>query len=249
MDGFSLHAARTVEADDREGLERLCRYGLRSPLSLERLSVDSEGRVQYMAELSGRSSARTKPMPFGYRLRKPWFDGRTEIVFDPIVFLRRLAALIPAPYTNLVRYHGIFANRSRFRDRLPPPPAADDVQKPPPGDDGTTPEVEDDGADVSPHRKRPRRLAWAHLLRRVLDIDVLTCPKCDASMTIIAFLTDHNVLTKILDHLKGHQVTKTAFHAIQEGSVPGRDVPVRSLQTFHDTDEVFTNSQARFGGR
>ncbi len=84
MDGFSLHAARTVEADDREGLERLCRYGLRSPLSLERLSVDSEGRVQYMAELSGRSSARTKPMPFGYRLRKPWFDGRTEIVFDPI---------------------------------------------------------------------------------------------------------------------------------------------------------------------
>ena len=162
MDGFSLHAARTVEADDREGLERLCRYGLRSPLSLERLSVDSEGRVQYMAELSGRSSARTKPMPFGYRLRKPWFDGRTEIVFD---------------------------------------------------------------------------------------IDVLTCPKCDASMTIIAFLTDHNVLTKILDHLKGHQVTKTAFHAIQEGSVPGRDVPVRSLQPFHDTDEVFTNSQARFGGR
>ncbi len=249
VDGFSLHAARTVEADDREGLERLCRYGLRSPLSLERLSVGSEGRVQYMAELSGRSSARTKPMPFGYRLRKPWFDGRTEIVFDPIVFLRRLAALIPAPYTNLVRYHGIFANRSRFRDRLPPPPAADDVQKPPPGDDGTTPEVEDDGADVSPHRKRPRRLAWAHLLRRVLDIDVLTCPKCDASMTIIAFLTDHNVLTKILDHLKGHQVTKTAFHAIQEGSVPGRDVPVRSLQPFHDTDEVFTNSQARFGGR
>ncbi len=141
-------------------------------------------------------------MPFGYRLRKPWFDGRTEIVFDPIVFLRRLAALIPAPYTNLVRYHGIFANRSRFRDRLPPPPAADDVQKPPPGDDGTTPEVEDDGADVSPHRKRPRRLAWAHLLRRVLDIDVLTCPKCDANMVIIAFLTDSNVLTKILDHLK-----------------------------------------------
>jgi len=30
---------------------------------------------------------------------------------------------------------------------------------------------------------------------------VLTCPKCAASMLVIAFLTDPNVLTKILDHL------------------------------------------------
>ena len=86
VDGFSLHAARTVEATDREGLERLCRYGLRSPLSLERLSIDSDGQVRY-------------------QLRKPWFDGRTEILMEPIPFLRRLAALVPAPYTNLVRYY------------------------------------------------------------------------------------------------------------------------------------------------
>ena len=46
VDGFSLHAARTVEARDRQGLERLCRYGLRSPLSLERLSVDPDGQVR-----------------------------------------------------------------------------------------------------------------------------------------------------------------------------------------------------------
>jgi len=184
VDGFSLHAARTVEARAREGLERLCRYGLRSPLSLDRLSVDPDGQVHY-------------------RLRKPWFDGRTEIVLDPIAFLRRLAALIPAPYTNLNRYHGIFANRSRFRNRLPPPPTADDEQKPSPGDDSrSNAEVEENGACDFPQQKRPRRLAWAHLMRRVLDIDVLTCPKCAASMVIIAFITDPSVLTRILDHLK-----------------------------------------------
>ena len=77
-----------------------------------------------------------------YRLRRPWFDGRTEIVLDPIAFLRRLAALIPGPYKNLVRYHGLL--------RIP------------------------DEADS----------------------------KCAASMTIIAFLTDPVVLTKILGHLK-----------------------------------------------
>ena len=65
-------------------------------------------------------------------------------------------------------------------------------------------EVEDamnDGQHDSPPSKRPRRLVWASLMRRVLDFDVLTCPKCAASMVVIAFLTDPNVLTKILDHL------------------------------------------------
>jgi len=185
VDGFSLHAARTVKADDREGLERLCRYGLRSPLSMERLSVDPDGQVRY-------------------QLSKPWFDGRTEIVFDPIAFLRRLAALIPAPYTNLVRYYGIFANRSRFRESLPPPPSIEDDRQMLPDEESKS-EVEDatdGGQHDSPPSKRPRRLAWAQLMRRVLDIDVLTCPKCAASMVIIAFITDPSVLTRILDHLK-----------------------------------------------
>jgi hypothetical protein len=35
--GFSLHAARVVGPADRDGLERLCRYGLRAPFSQERL--------------------------------------------------------------------------------------------------------------------------------------------------------------------------------------------------------------------
>ena len=59
VDGFSLHAARIVEPTDREGLERLYRYGLRSPLSLERLSLDPDDQVRY-------------------QLRKPWIYGRTE---------------------------------------------------------------------------------------------------------------------------------------------------------------------------
>ena len=185
VDGFSLHAARTVEAADREGLERLCRYGLRSPLSLERLSRDSDGQVRY-------------------RLRKPWIDGRTEIVLEPIAFLRRLAALIPSPYTNLVRYHGVFANRSRDRFRIPLPPAVEASALPAP-DEGAT-DTADDGEDASGVEApmptiRPRRLGWARLLRRVLNVDALTCPECATSMTVIAFLTDPSVLTRILDHL------------------------------------------------
>ena len=60
-----------------------------------------------------------------YRLRKPWPNpqGATCLVLEPGDFLRRLAALVPAPYTNLVRYHGVFAGRSRWRKLLPAPPA------------------------------------------------------------------------------------------------------------------------------
>jgi hypothetical protein len=39
INGFSLHAARIVEPDDRDGLERLAPYCLRAPYSLDRLSL------------------------------------------------------------------------------------------------------------------------------------------------------------------------------------------------------------------
>ena len=37
FEGFSLHANTHVHQNDRHGLELLCRYGARGPLSLERL--------------------------------------------------------------------------------------------------------------------------------------------------------------------------------------------------------------------
>jgi hypothetical protein len=146
VDGFTLHAARRVEAHDREGLEQLCRYGLRAPFALDRFSLDPDGRVRY-------------------RLAKPWPtpEGKSELCFEPTALLRRLAALIPAPYLNLVRYHGVFANRSRFRTLLPPPPPATPA-------DATDAQA---GAAAPPPKPRPRRLGWAQLLRRVLDIDAL----------------------------------------------------------------------------
>ena len=41
--GFSVHNAVTVGADDHDGLERLARYLLRPPLSLERLRLEPRG--------------------------------------------------------------------------------------------------------------------------------------------------------------------------------------------------------------
>jgi hypothetical protein len=47
--GYSLHADRAIDPEDRAGLGRLCRYGLRSAISLRRLSITEDGQVTYWA--------------------------------------------------------------------------------------------------------------------------------------------------------------------------------------------------------
>ena len=50
------------------------------------------------------------------------------------------------------------------------------------------------------------RLPWARLLRRVLSVDALCCPRCSnhertVPMTVLALLTDPEVVGRILRHL------------------------------------------------
>jgi hypothetical protein len=94
--GFDVHAGVVVSASDREGRERLLRYCARPPLSLERLTVLGDGRI-------------------AYAIRKPW-GNETHRVMSPLQFLARLAALIPPPRHPLIRFYGVFAPHSSWRD-------------------------------------------------------------------------------------------------------------------------------------
>lgn len=54
-------------------------------------------------------------------------------------------------------------------------------------------------------RHRQRRVPWANLLRRVLSIEALACPQYSTRersvpMTLLAFLTDPEVVQKVLVH-------------------------------------------------
>ena len=187
--GFSLHAGRFVHASDRDGLERLCRYGLRAPFSQERLSLAEDGRVIY-------------------RLARPWPDsaGVTQLVLEGTELLARLAALVPAPYLNMIRYHSVFASRSKWRSRLPAPaerrvggeePAAPSSAPSSGGAETGTPPP----TAPSPPPCRRLRIPWAVLLARVLYLDALLCVKCGGKRKVLAFLTDPQVVKKILSHL------------------------------------------------
>jgi hypothetical protein len=154
------------------------------------------------------SGAASRPAPRGYRGR----ERRTEITLEPIKFPRGLVALIPPPYANLVRYHGVLANRSKFRPSLPtPPPCAnpDDASFDTPAHgtahEGISPSQVGTAASTRPEGPMAipphRHIAWAQLLRRVLDIDALACARCSSPMVVLAFLTDTTVVRKILQHI------------------------------------------------
>jgi hypothetical protein len=101
LEGFSLHANTHLHANDRQGLERLCRYGARGALALERLSRAEDGRI-------------------AYRMKRPLPNGTTHLLFTGLELLRRVASLVPPPRANLTRFHGVFAPGSKLRPFLVP---------------------------------------------------------------------------------------------------------------------------------
>jgi hypothetical protein len=101
VSGVSLYAEVCVPARDRMRLERLSRYVGRPPLALERLSLLPDGRLLY-------------------RLKRCWRNATSHVVYDPLTLLEKLAALVPPPRFNLVRYHGILASAARSRSQILP---------------------------------------------------------------------------------------------------------------------------------
>ena len=47
---------------------------------------------------------------------------------------------------------------------------------------------------------RAARFRWAELLRRIFEVDPLTCPRCQGLMRIVAVITEPAVITRILAH-------------------------------------------------
>ena len=83
-DGFSLHAGIAIHKNDRTGLERLCRYGLRPPLAQGRLTRAADGTILY-------------------QMKRRFSDGRHVLRFEPQDLLLRLRALVPPRRFHMVR--------------------------------------------------------------------------------------------------------------------------------------------------
>jgi Putative transposase len=227
LDGFDLHANVAVGAQDREGVEKLCRSLLRPPLAQRRLQLTDDGRVLM-------------------ELHRPWSDGTTHLLFEGVELLEKLAAITPRPRINLLLYYGLLAPRARWRSLVTsyggPQQAASTGDVPvtqpaicaptlvsqhseqpgspeqshgnenetmnAPGSVASSSTSESsvhgrsgslpDGASA---KEKKRYSAWSDLMRQTFSLDVLACPRCHQRMRLIATIEDPAVVKKILNHL------------------------------------------------
>jgi hypothetical protein len=182
--GFSLHAGVAAARHERQKLERLCRYITRPAIAEPRLSLTPSGAVRY-------------------QLKTPYRNGTTHVIFEPLDFMARLAALaprtlallagwaLPRPRVNLTRYHGVFAPNSPHRALVTKAGRGRGANR------KVSEEVEED----TPAARRSA-MTWAQRLKRVFRIDVETCQACGGAMKIIASIEDPVVIGKILAHLE-----------------------------------------------
>ena len=174
-EGFSLHANVCVDGCDRPGLEKLCRYMARPAIATERLSLLPDGRVSY-------------------RLRRRWNDGTHTLVFTPLEFIEKLAALVPPPRAHLVSYHGVFGPNAAWRSEIVPHPTNNHRAT----RSCCGGEADPDGKEES---GRSQRYTFAELLQRVFQIDILECPHCHGRRRMISMITDPPVIRAILECL------------------------------------------------
>ena len=151
VEGFSLHAGVSSGRRDRKKLERLCRYITRPAVSTQRLSLTSNGKVRY-------------------ELKTTYRDGTTHVIFEPLDFVARLAALVPSRRVNLTRFHGVFAPNSPYR-RLIIPKKVEKVSD-------SVNDTSDDKSKSQNEGERRAKMSWAQRLKRVFDIEITVCEHC-----------------------------------------------------------------------
>jgi hypothetical protein len=193
-EGFSLQAATHLHANDRKGLERTCRYALRPPVALNRLSETENGNVAL--ELKRR-------MP----------NGARSIELAPEVLLRRLAALVPRPRVHQIAYFGAFGSHAAIRARIVPrrprrtswctePDAEPEgqLELPLPEPVAARLELTSGPEVIKAPCPRERTLRWADLLRRTFATEVLQC-ECGGRRRVVAFVEDAKAAAELLARL------------------------------------------------
>jgi len=169
--GFSLHAGVAAKASERDKLEHLCRYITRPPVSTKRLSLTGQGHIRYELKTSYR-------------------NGTTHVIFEPLDFISKLAALVPVPRINLTRYHGVFAPNSKYRSDVI-------IKRNAQGSD-----IESIDECGQGNAVRRASMTWAQCLKRAFKIDIEICEVCQGPARVIACITDPVVINQILTHLQ-----------------------------------------------
>jgi hypothetical protein len=132
------------------------------------------------------------------------------VIFEPLDFIARLAALVPKPRVNLTRIHGVFAPNSKHRALVTPAKRGK----------GNNTKATDDAQDQTSAERRAS-MTWAQRLKRVFNIDIETCREYGGTVKVIACIEAPVLIKKILDHLK-EKAPLMCFNTLTESRAPPR---------------------------
>jgi hypothetical protein len=101
-------------------------------------------------------------------------------IFEPIDFIGNLAALITPPRLNLTRFFGVFASKRNLIAQVSASQRGKNSPK--------HTNKEDKQSDKPYHT---RGITWVQRLKRVFNIDITECEKCQRhNVSIIHYITD-----------------------------------------------------------
>ena len=129
-------------------------------------------------------------------------------MLEPLDFMARVAALVPAPRVHLTRYHGVFAANAALRAAITPA-----------GRGSKAPSRE-------PERPTPKHVAlnWARRLKRVFGIEIEQCARCGGRLEVIASIEEPELIEHILAHRR-----KQGGEEAMTASLGARGPPQASL--------------------
>ncbi|MCP4340650.1 MAG: hypothetical protein GY799_17640 [Desulfobulbaceae bacterium] len=183
--GFSVHNKVRIKLGDEKGIENLSQYIIRNAFSLAKLQYDE-----------GASSAiYVSKMSHGK-------NKKNFQIFSPFEFIAAITQHIPEQSFQLVRYYGWYSNRMRG-----------DRKKQEGGEEESEDKSLEERKIIDLRKYKPKRipqLMWRECIKKIWEVDPLTCPKCTGEMRIISFIYKRTVIKKILIHLnlyeeKGNQ--------------------------------------------
>ena len=123
---------------------------------------------------------------------------------DYLEFIARVTSRILDKDQVMIRHYGLYSNAHRGKKRKE-------------GEDSAHSPVIDEEIPFVPRR------GWAEMIRKVYEVDPLVCPECQDRMKIIAFIEDHSVIDRIINHLK--------LSFIAERPLPPQSQPQLSMAT------------------
>jgi len=125
-------------------------------------------------------------------------------IFPPTTFLAELLRLLPDARNRLIRCYGLYSSRARGTWSHTPHLlrlAPEDWRHDHPAQPSLSLGLRDEYTGDCSAAARQGRSAWAPLIKRVYEVDPLTCSRCGQSMRVLAVIADPPQVLKILRHL------------------------------------------------